>query len=422
MATPAHDHASARIEQLAPELVELSHRVHAAAELGFAEKASVAAVAELLGAHGFRAEVGGYGLATALRASAGHGRPAVGVFAEYDALPDIGHGCGHNVICATAVGAFLGVAQALTAADGVAGSVVLFGTPAEENGSGKETMARAGAFDELDAVLMLHPTSGPTVADSRALGLRSVEVTYHGVAAHASGSPERGRNALDAVVAAYQGIAALRQHIDSRERVHGVITEGGQAANVVPMRARARFLLRSPDEVALAALSRRVHRILEGAALMTETRLEATWDQVPPCLPIRGNVALAERFTAHYADRGHPVTARGNIQGSTDLGNISLRVPAIHPSVNIAPPDVAMHTARFAEHASARPADAVVLDGAVALAGTALDYLTDAELRAAVLAEFEARGGYVDVPALMTPPLDTVPPPTPATTDAAGGS
>jgi len=404
----------ARIEELAPALVALSHRVHSAAELGFAEQTSVAAVVELLGEHGLQAEVGGYGLATALRASAGHGRPRVGVFAEYDALPDIGHGCGHNVICASAVGALLGVAAALSGADlagsvVLGGSVVLFGTPAEENGSGKELMARAGAFDDLDAVVMLHPTSGQTVADVRALGLRSVEVTYHGIAAHAAGSPQCGRNALDAVVAAYQGIAALRQHIDARERVHGVITEGGQAANVVPVRARARFLLRSPDESGLAALSRRVHHILEGAALITETRLEATWDLVPPCLPVRGNAALAARFAAHYAVRGHPVTARGEMLGSTDLGNISLRVPSIHPKVGIAPPEVALHTAEFAEHAAAGLADRVVVDGAVALALTAVDFLSKADLRAAVVAEFEAQGGYIDVPALMTRPTGAVP-------------
>jgi len=421
MASHAHDRAVSRIERLAPELVALSHRVHGAAELGFAETTSVAEVARLLRARGFEAEVGGYGLATALRASAGHGRPAVGVLAEYDALPDIGHGCGHNVICATAVGAFLGVAEALTGAEGPAGpagpagSVVLFGTPAEENGSGKEIMARAGAFDELDAVLMLHPSAGQTVADVRNQGLRSVEVTYHGVPAHAAAAPEQGRNALDALVAAYQGIAALRQHIGMRERVHGVIIEGGQAANVVPVRARGRFLLRSPDEAALAALSRRVHRILEGAALMTETRLEATWDQVPPCLPIRGSAVLAERFAAHYTDRGHQVTANGEGLGSTDLGNISLRVPAIHPMVGIAPAGVALHTAEFAEHAAAAPADAAVVDGAVALALSAVDFLADAELRAAARAEFDARGGYVDVPALMAPPHGATAPTTGAT-------
>ena len=391
----------ARVSTLGPELVALSHQVHAAAELGFAEKTSVAAVAELLSAHGYEAEVGGYGLPTALRAAAGTDGPKVGVFAEYDALPDIGHGCGHNIICATAVGAFLGVAGSIAE---LGGSVVLYGTPAEENGSGKEIMARAGAFDDLDAVVMLHPAAGETVADVTALGLRSVEVTYHGVAAHASASPEQGRNALDAVVLAYQGIAALRQHIDSRERVHGIIIEGGQAANVVPMRARARFLLRSPDEQALALLSGRVHKILEGAALITETGLEATWDQVPPCLPVRSNATLAARFGEHYAGLGHLVVGHGEMLGSTDLGNVSLRVPSIHPKVGVAPAGVALHTAEFASHAAAAQADVAVVDGAVALALTASDFLADPELRAAARAEFAAAGGPVDVAALMAPP------------------
>ncbi|MDT7561869.1 MAG: hypothetical protein QOG76_493 [Pseudonocardiales bacterium] len=391
----------AAIERLAPELVGLSHRVHGLAELGFAEHASVASVAELLAERGFPASVGGYGLDTALRVRAGGDGPSVALFAEYDALPGIGHGCGHNIICASAVGAFLGVAEVIGALDG---SVTLFGTPAEENGSGKELLARAGAFDDVDAVLMLHPGVGETIADVTALGLRSVEVSYRGVAAHASSAPREGRNALDAVVAAYQGIAALRQHIGDTERVHGIITDGGQAANVVPALASARFLLRSPDEQALAALSRRVQRVLDGAALITETRLVAEWDRVPPCLPIRGNAALAARFAEHYARRGHPVRSSGALLGSTDLGNISLRVPSIHPAVAIAPAGVALHTEEFAGYAVSAAADTAVLDGAIGLALTAVEFLTDARLRTAAAGEFTARGGYVDVPALMTPP------------------
>ncbi|HEY3688115.1 MAG TPA: amidohydrolase [Streptosporangiaceae bacterium] len=388
-----------QIEALAPALVGLAHRVHAAAEVGFAEHESVAAVAGLLAGHGFAPSVGVYGLATALRAEAGDGGgPRVALLAEYDALPGIGHACGHNVICAAAVGAFLGVAA--EAAE-LGGSVTLLGTPAEENGSGKETMARAGAFDGFDAVLMLHPASGATTAHVANLGLRSVEVAYHGVAAHASGAPSAGRNALDAVVAGYQGIAALRQHIGDTERVHGIITDGGQAANVVPAYAAARYLLRSPDERGLVALTERVQRVLDGAALLTGTTADIEWDRIPPCLPVRSNAALAARFAEHYGNRGHEVRPYGTSNGSTDLGNVSLRVPAIHPMVGIAPPGVALHTAEFAEYTASPSADAAVVDGAVALAGTARDVLADAALRAAAAAEFAASGGPVDVPALL---------------------
>ena len=394
-----HGRVAARVRELAPALVALSHRVHTAAEIGFTERLSVAAVVETLAAQGIEVRVGVHGLETALEARIGAGSPRVGLLAEYDALPDIGHGCGHNVICATAVGAFLGLAEVVGETKG---TVVLLGTPAEENGSGKEVMARRGAFDDLDAVLMLHPGAGETIADASALGLRSVEVTYHGVAAHASAFPEAGRNALDAVVAAYQGIAMLRQHMSPNDRVHGIITDGGQAANVVPLRASARFLLRSPDVTRLVGLSRRVHAVLEGAALITETRLDARWDQVPPCLPVRSNSALANRFGAYL---GVPPGAGGTLLGSTDLGNVSLRVPSIHPMVAIAPEGTVLHTAEFAAHAESARADAVVVDGALALARTALDFLTDPDLRQAVRAEFEAAGGRLDVEALMAPPV-----------------
>jgi amidohydrolase len=391
------ERAERRIEELGDRLVGLSHEIHAAAELGFAEHASVAAIVRALAPHDV--EVGCCGLDTAFRVSAGGAGPRVGILAEYDALPDIGHACGHNVIGSAAVGAFLGVAHVVAE---TGGSVVLYGTPAEENGSGKEIMARAGAFDGLDAVVMLHPGPGDhDVANGRAIGLRSVEATYHGVPAHASARPEAGRNALDAVVAAYQGVAALRQHIPPEDRVHGVITEGGQVANVVPARAALRLLVRSPEVASLAELSRRVQRILEGAALITETRLDAVWDRIQPCLPIRSNAALAGRFQAHMAARGRSVVADGERGGSTDLGNVSLRVPAIHPFVAIADAAVAPHTEGFAACAVSPRGDRAVVDGAIGLARTAVDVLVDAELRRQVAAEFAAAGGAVDVPSLL---------------------
>ncbi|CCG03421.1 amidohydrolase [Blastococcus saxobsidens] len=399
------------IDGAAAGLVRLSHQVHAAAELGFAEHRSVGHVRDLLAASGLDVEVGCHGQPTAFRAMAGSGMPRVAILAEYDALPGIGHGCGHNVICATAVGAFLGLAPHIK---GLGGSVVLLGTPAEENGSGKELMARAGAFDDVDAVLMLHPFAGPDIADFTALGCRAVEVTYRGVPAHASATPHMGRNALDAVVAAYQGLAALRQHMPQTDRVHAIITEGGTAVNVVPALARATVMLRSATVEGLLELTHRVQAILDGAAQVTGTVLEAAWDPVPPYLPVRTNTTLAGRYAAHVTARGrtvvHPDGLPSGGGGSTDLGNISLRVPAIHPMLGIAPAEAGMHTAAFAEHAAASPADRAVVDGAIGLALTAVDYLSDPVLRAAVAAEFAAAGGPVDVAAL----LDTVATPAPS--------
>jgi amidohydrolase len=397
---------TAAIEARAGDLHALSHAVHAAAELGHAEHRSVQAVADLLAAEGIVLEVGTGGLPTAFRAEAGSGGPRVAVLAEYDALPGIGHGCGHNVICATAVGAFLGLAGTM---DELGGRVVLLGTPAEENGSGKELLARAGAFDDVDAVLMLHPFDGADVADFSALGCRAVQVTYRGVPAHASASPHLGRNALDGVVAAYTGLAALRQHIPATDRVHAVITEGGTAVNVVPEVARATVMLRSATVAGLVQLTGRVQSVLEGAALITGTDLTAEWDPAPPYLPVRSNDALAGRYAAHVTARGRKVLpARDGLPsqggGSTDLGNVSLRVPAIHPVLGIAPPGTGMHTADFARHAVSAVADTAVVDGAVGLALTAADFLADPELRAAVHAEFLADGGPLDVPALLRPP------------------
>jgi len=393
---------SDRIEPLAPELVRLSREIHALAEVGFAERKSVAAIAELLAAHGIEAMVGGYGMQTSLEASTGAASgPRIAILAEYDALPDIGHACGHNIIGSAAVGAFLGL-LAVTAETG--GSVVLLGTPAEENGSGKEIMARAGAFDSIDAAIMIHPAARDN-ARSASLGLRSVEATYHGVAAHASVAPEDGRNALDAVVAAYQGVAALRQHMPQSDRVHGIITEGGQAANIAPVRASLRLLIRSRELNALIELSERVQHILEAAAMMTQTRLDAVWDRIQPCLPVRSNDALAGRFRTHLLGRGR-VEGSGDrlANGSTDLGNVSVRVPSIHPTLAIAPLGNAPHTAAFADYAGSEPGDRAVIDGAIALALTALDFLTDAELRERSQAEFDAAGGAVDVPTLLAPP------------------
>ena len=393
------------IDDLAPDLQELSHGIHGIAEVGFEERLSVAFAAEFLRYRGYPVQVGRYGLRTSLRAEAGSGSPKVAVLAEYDALPGVGHGCGHNVICAAALGAFLGVAAHV---DKLGGSVVLLGTPAEENGNGKELLARAGAFDDIDAVVMLHPFTGEyEVASFASLAVRDVEVTFHGVAAHASSAPHMGRNALDAVVAAYQGIAALRQHIPATDRLHCIITEGGSAVNVVPHRAGAVVEIRSLDPAGLVDISQKVQDILEGAALLTGTRLETNWDPFPAYLPVRSNDALATRYHGHMSSRGRTITLETELVGggwSTDLGNLSLRIPSIHPTVSISRETAVMHTVEFGQHSLSPAGDAAVVDGAVGLALTMADYLADDRLREQVRLDFEAAGGAVDVEQLLTPP------------------
>ncbi|MBB5155833.1 M20 family metallopeptidase [Saccharopolyspora phatthalungensis] len=379
------------------DLVALSRDLHAHPEEAFAEHRSVARAAELLRRYGHDAEVGVGGLDTALRAGVGGGRPHVAVLAEYDALPGIGHGCGHNIICSAAVGGFLGAAIAVPA---TGGRVSLFGTPAEEGGGGKEHLARAGLFDDVDAVVMLHPFSHD-IAAHPFLGRRQVEVVFHGVAAHAAAQPFMGRNALDAVVATYQGVSAMRQHMPSTDRVHGIITDGGKRPNVVPDRAAALFYVRSAEPGSLRDLATRIEAIAHGAASMTGCGVELRWDNNPAYLPIRHNDALGARWARHQARRGRKALPRGvvpeHLTGSTDLGNLSYRLPAIHPMIGLGDSNLSLHTAEFAAAAGSPAGDLAVLDGAIGLALTAVDYLADADLRDAARAEFEAAGGALDI-------------------------
>lgn len=392
---------AAAVERLRPELARLARELYAQPEIGFEEHTSVARIAALLAAHGVDAEVGAFGLDTALRATAGADAAASGshfaIIAEYDALPGIGHACGHNVIAAVAVGAFLAAAPVV--AD-LGGRLSLIGTPAEENGGGKELIIRAGGFDDVDAAGMVHPSSGSgtsSVLGQRTTGVRRVAVTFHGRAAHAAGAPWLGRNALDAVVTAYQSVAQLRQHILPSDRLHGIITDGGAAPNIVPERASALFYVRSAEVGQLRELTDRVVAVLEGAALATGTRAEIDVDPVPPYLPLQTNTALTSRWVDAFAARGHEVPPPGEPpQGgpSTDMGNVSRLVPSIHPSLGLGgPDDVFPHNAAFAELTVLPAAVDALVDAAAALAATAVAYTADPQLRAAAAAEFAASGG-----------------------------
>jgi amidohydrolase len=409
---PSADHAGApaavrqtvieSIERIGHDLVAFSHDLHAHPELAYAEHRSVRSLAAVLADHGQDAEVGAFGVETALRAEAGSGRPRVALLAEYDALPGIGHACGHNVIAATAAGAFLALAPLV---EDLGGSVVLYGTPAEEGGGGKELMARAGAFDQVDAALMLHP-AGFEVAEHPWIGVRTVDVVYQGLTAHAAAMPFLGRNALDAVVNAYNGIAQLRQHMLPSDRVHGIITDGGQKPNIVPERGAASFYLRSAEPETLRELCDRARVIFEAAATATGTQGEITWDPVPVYLPVRNSRPLSARYAVNLHQRGRTVYPLGvipsHLTGSTDLGNVSVRVPAIHPTIKIAPPGVSIHNPEFARYAASPDADKACVDGAIGLALTAADFLTDEGLRTAADTAFQEAGGVVDLEALLS--------------------
>ncbi len=404
---------AATLEALRPELTRLVRELYDEPEIGFAEHRSVARIAALLAAHGVDVEVGAFGLETAFRAS-GHeasgaessadvseseaSGPHFAIIAEYDALPGIGHACGHNIIAGVAVGALL-VAAPIVARLG--GRLSLIGTPAEENGGGKELIIRAGGFDDVDAAGMVHPSAGSgtgSVLGQRTTGVRRVAVTYHGRAAHAAGAPWLGRNALDGVVTAYLGVAQLRQHILPTDRIHGIITDGGAAPNIVPERAAALFYVRSADVDGLRDQTERVVAVLEGAARITGTRAEIDVDPVPPYLPLETNVALTTRWARAFAARGHEIPAPPAVvpQGgpSTDMGNVSRIVPSIHPSLGLGGPvEVFPHNAAFTDLTVLPPALDALIDAAAALAATAVDYVADPALRAAAAAEFAASGG-----------------------------
>ncbi|MDO5727514.1 MAG: amidohydrolase, partial [Bowdeniella nasicola] len=293
-----------RTQRLRDDLIGLSHQLYHNPELGFEEYESVAAIAELLRAHGYAPTVGVHGLETALRCENGaEGTPTIAIMAEYDALPEIGHACGHNVICAAGVGAFL-IAAPIAKQLGV--KLVLLGTPAEENGTGKEIMIQHGALEGIDAAMMVHPYSGVSRTHTTDyLGLRELYVTFRGHTAHASATPYLGVNALDAAVMTYNGISVLRQQLLFTDRIHAIITDGGKAPNVIPERAKMHLYVRSATTTGLKELSDRVEAVVVAAAKATGCAADVRWDNTPPCLPLRSNDIMAERFALHFNATGH---------------------------------------------------------------------------------------------------------------------
>ena len=376
------------VDGMAQELVAVSREIHAHPELAFQEERAAKLLVETLAKSGLAPVHGCYGLETAFECSLGaDAGPRVALLAEYDALPGMGHACGHNLIATAAIGA--GMALASLGAR-LPGRVCVLGTPAEEKGCGKELMAREGAFDGVDAAMMVHP-AGVDLATMPSIALGEVDVVYHGEAAHASAMPERGVNALDALVTAYQSIAQLRQHIRATERIHGIFTEAGEAPNVVPARAAGRFYVRAADATELAALKGRVADCFRAGSLATGAELETVWVE-PDYLEIRTNWPLAEVYQRNAESLGRRFfpydKLPAGVQGTTDMGNVSQRVPAIHPMIAAAPPQCTIHHPEFARHAGSESGDAAALDGAKALAMTALDFLADADLRERVQRAF----------------------------------
>ncbi|MEX2227609.1 MAG: M20 family metallopeptidase [Dehalococcoidia bacterium] len=378
--------AMREVDAHADELVALSMRIHANPELAFHEVQASAWLADFLEKEHFEVTRGIAGLPTAFRAVAGEGRPTVAIIAEYDALPGIGHGCGHNIIATTAVGAGIAVRSVI---DAFEGAVQVIGTPAEEVYGGKVPMIREGVFDGLDAAMMTHPATRDAVM-AKALACAELKVEYFGVEAHAAAQPERGINALEAMIIAFNAINSLRQHMRRTARVHGVITHGGDAPNIVPGHSAASFLIRAEDDEYLEELKTRVKACFEAGAQATGSRLELTWNPNQyAAMNTNRAIAEAHRRNLEAIGRNVPVDDNPRPLGSTDMGNVSKVCPSIHPAIAIAPLEINGHSPQFAEYAASDAGKQAVIDGAKALAMTAIDIFTDASLRLAMREEFE---------------------------------
>jgi amidohydrolase len=378
--------ARTEIDAARERLVKLSHRIHANPELAFEEERASAWVAGALDTSGFSVETGICDLPTAFVATAGSGPVHVAICAEYDALPDMGHACGHNVIAAAAVGAGLALARV---ADDLGITVKVLGTPAEEGGGGKILMLQRGAFEGIHAAMMVHPypVELPVMT---CLAVSHVDVHYRGKAAHASSFPDRGVNAADALTVAQVGVGLLRQHIRPSDRIHGIVIKGGDAPNIVPSHTIGKWYIRSRTTVELEDLAPRVERCFEAGAVATGCTMEIV-PRSPIYSEMRADTELSALYQANAEalGRAFPSFSREEqerIAASTDMANVSLALPTIHPMLGIDSGTAVNHQPEFAAHCIRPPADQALIDGATAMAWTVIDAATKPMVRDRLLA------------------------------------
>ena len=381
------DRMLARVDELADVLLEVSHEIHARPELGFEERFAAGLLTGALERHGVDVTRSAFDLETAFDATVGGEGPTVAVCLEYDALPGVGHACGHNIIAAAGLGAGLAAAAL---ADEAGGRVRILGTPAEEGGGGKVLMAERGALEGVDVAMMVHPADADLLAMD-AIAATHLQVVYEGVAAHAAAFPHLGRNALDAAVLGYVNVAALRQHIESTDRVHGVFVDGGDKPNIVPERTVMDWMVRSARFASLEPLQRRVEACFDAGAAATGCTC-AYRVSGPPYADMVDNPVLVGLYAANSDALGRPLAdpraGGARVVGSTDMGNVSYLVPSIHPMVKVAPAGVSIHSHEFTAHARSAAGDAAVLHGARAMAATVADLWADRSLVDAATAAF----------------------------------
>jgi amidohydrolase len=369
----------ATLEAAHPRLIQLSHRIHDHPELGYEEHQAAGWLAEALAEAGFATERGVAGMPTAIMGSTGPGPLHVALCAEYDALPAVGHACGHNVICTAALGAGLALAP-VAASLGL--KVSVFGTPAEEGGGGKIGFIEAGLFRDVHAALMVHPWP-EDVLEPSLIAVQQLSLTYRGREAHAAAYPWLGVNAADAMVVAQTAIGLLRQQLQPGDRVHGIVTRGGEAANIIPALVSADYMVRAATRVRMEELLTLVRRCFEAGALATGATLELSLDAAYS--DMRHDHELAALYRAHAESLGRVFSDGPSMPVSTDMGNVSHEVPSIHPHVGIASHGAVNHQAAFADACAEPSADQAIFDGALAMALMVIDMARDDAIRGRLL-------------------------------------
>ena len=388
-AAAARQRAIDAVGDISDDLIRISRDIHAHPELAWQERHACSLLVPFLEAQGFRMQHPAYGIETAFRGEWGSGPVAIAICAEYDALPEIGHACGHNLIATAGVGAAVAIIRSIEPS---AARVIVLGTPAEEGSGGKIRMINAGCFEDIDVALMAHP--GPVHIDASPMfGVAHVDVEYRGKAVHASVFPEQGINALDGLVTAYQAIAQLRQHMRRDARIHGIITNGGEAPNIVPGKAEGKFYVRALKPWYLEQLKDRVRKCFEAGALAAGCELSMDWHEDEEYAPMRNNGPLAAAYRANAESLGVQFyEMRELTAGSTDMGNVSQVVPSIHPSFGVGSPTLT-HSPEFTAVAATDAAHDAMLTAARALAMTGVDVALDADLLQRARDEFNSGRG-----------------------------
>lgn len=384
-----------RIDAVATEIIDVSHEIHQHPEQNFEEYFASELITRTANSLGLSTEKGTYGCDTSFAGEVGSG-PTVCIMSEYDALPEIGHGCGHNVIAAAGLGAAIGLASVANASGG---RLRYLGTPGEEGGGGKIIMAQHGALDGVDIAMMVHSADADlTTID--AIALQQLFIEYSGEESHAAAAPHKGRNALDAAVLGYMAVGMLRQHMLPTERVHGVFRRGGDKPNIVPSDAATEWYVRSDNIDTLNELKPRVLHALESGAHACGCTSRHEWIGTPYADMVTNN-ALSASYSANALLLGRTVTdprvSGHRVVGSTDMGNVSHLVPSIHPMISSAPVGSSIHTKDFARHSISQMADQAVIDGAKAMAMTAIDFWTSQDRQRAIAEEFRNTNASKDV-------------------------